>query len=47
MATSSASPNASKKTVKDFKFIKEIGKGSYSTVRGRKICKIFNFSNMI
>jgi len=44
MATSSAS---SKKTVKDFKFIKEIGKGSYSTVRRRKICKICNFSNMI
>ncbi len=46
-ALNSGSSRIPKKTVKDFKFIKEIGKGSYSTVRGRKICKIFNFSNMI
>jgi hypothetical protein len=39
MATSSTSSNILKKTVKDFKFIKEIGYGSYSTVRKRKICK--------
>jgi len=36
MATSSPSSNISKKTVKDFKFIKEIGNGSYSTVRRKK-----------
>ena len=32
MATNSASPTIPKKTLQDFKFIKEIGNGSYSTV---------------
>ncbi|CAF3564581.1 unnamed protein product [Rotaria socialis] len=32
MATSSVSTNIPKKSVKDFKFVKEIGTGSYSTV---------------
>ncbi|CAF1139755.1 unnamed protein product [Rotaria sordida] len=32
MATNSASSNIPKKSIKDFKFIKEIGNGSYSTV---------------
>lgn len=31
-ASNSSSSRISKKTVKDFKFIKEIGNGSYSTV---------------
>ena len=33
MATNSAASKIVKKSVKDFKFIKEIGTGSYSTVR--------------
>jgi hypothetical protein len=33
MATAS---NIPKKSIKDFKFIKEIGNGSYSTVKTRK-----------
>jgi hypothetical protein len=44
MATSSPS---SKKTVKDFKFIKEIGNGSYSTVRITKQKIIFLFFSII
>ena len=32
-ASNSASSRIPKKSVKDFKFIKEIGNGSYSTVR--------------
>jgi len=32
-APNSASSRIPKKTVKDFKFIKEIGNGSYSTVK--------------
>ncbi|CAF4891894.1 unnamed protein product [Rotaria sp. Silwood1] len=32
MATNSSSSNIPKKSIKDFKFIKEIGTGSYSTV---------------
>ena len=33
MAESSAPSSISKKNIKDFKFIKEIGNGSYSIVR--------------
>lgn len=33
MATNSTTANIPKKTVKDFRIIKEIGTGSYSTVR--------------
>jgi hypothetical protein len=36
MATSSTSSSILKKSVTDFKFIKEIGNGAYSTVRRNK-----------
>jgi hypothetical protein len=47
MATSSTPSTIPKKTVKDFKFIKEIGNGSYSTVSRRKIPEILKDSNII
>lgn len=40
-ATSSGSSRIPKKTVKDFKFIKEIGNGSYSTVKKKKFSRSF------
>jgi hypothetical protein len=40
-ASNSSSSRMPKKTVKDFKFIKEIGNGSYSTVR-RKRKRVFS-----
>jgi len=47
MATGSASSPIPKKAVKDFKFVKEIGYGSYSTVRGNKIYEFPQFFSML
>jgi len=41
-ALNSGSSRIPKKTVKDFKFIKEIGNGSYSTVRRFNKKKFFD-----
>ena len=46
-STNSASSRIPKKTVKDFKFIKEIGNGSYSTVRKIKKKYFSYFFNII